>query len=100
MNNRTRKRVKVACQFCRKSHIACDNEKPCTKCVNRKIDCIVDNNRKRKRTKEDDEKKCKKEANITMYTSDSVLNKKVTTDEAKEVIAILDIILLKQLVNQ
>jgi len=32
-----RSKVESACRFCRKSHMACDGQRPCTRCVKREI---------------------------------------------------------------
>lgn len=32
-----KKKVKNACEFCQRSHITCDNERPCQRCIRRRI---------------------------------------------------------------
>lgn len=35
-----RKQVKIACMHCRKKHIGCDKQRPCSNCVKHNVACI------------------------------------------------------------
>lgn len=37
LKQKRKKKVQVACVFCRRSHMICDNNRPCTRCVKRNI---------------------------------------------------------------
>lgn len=70
------KRVRISCQNCRRSHVKCEEKKPCGYCISRGIDCIENPTRsKYRRRKGYKSRKKTSTEGMNRYMSEFVVGK-------------------------